>query len=463
MINNKIFNLKVSFLITIISIFLITSNLGYAQDDEDAIKLNNKALELANNKHFDEAIKLLEEAILKEPNNQTFKTNLALVLNAYAVTVSKQNPKLTEELYEKAINIENVPYNIFMNYGTFLLNNTKYELAATMFEKALNYNNIEKKDELNIKLNLAIAYYKRGFSDEAINILENDLSKFKNPEAYYLIGNIFYMQGKFNEAIENLNLAIKYDKKNGEYAQMASNLLKKLQKESKVESNFKSQCLYHFKIQFDEDMKYDVKVDKVSQLLEEAYNEVGAYFNFYPEAPTQVIIYTKGQFKQASSSPVWVAALYDGKIRLPLNDVINNTNELKRLILHEYTHAVIYNLTCGNCPVWLNEGFAQILEGESLDQKCINNIKKQINKKQIFDMKSLEGSFLSITPESMVRLAYDQALSFTQFLIEKFGQDQVIEIFPELLQQKSMEDIFKEKFNTSYQKLQSEWLETFQR
>ena len=429
-----------------------------ASDKSGAVALNEEALKLVAARDYEAAVTKFEEAVAMDPSNKTIKNNLALTINSYAVSVSKSDPRLATELYEKGSGLEDAPYNIFMNYGVFLSNNARYEEAGNMLDKALNTGKFEKNDELNIRVNLGMVYFKRGFFDEAIVVLDPAADNFKSAEAYYLKGRICYTQGKFDEAVENLEAAVKYGR-SGEYGKAASELLAKVKKESKVESNFQSQSLYHFKIQFDGEKRNDVKVDKVSQFLEEAYNEVGSYFNHYPEAPTQVIIYSKSQFKQASDSPVWVAGLYDGKIRLPLNDILTNADELKRLILHEYTHAVIFNLTRGYCPVWLNEGFAQTLEGEGLSEKQIANLKKQISRKQIFDMKSLEGSFMGISPESSVVLAYDQSLSFTAFLIEKVGQSQLVEILPEFSHGKSMSQIFTENFYSSYEKYQTEWLE----
>lgn len=425
----------------------------------EAFALNQDAVKLAAARNYEAAIEKLEEAVALDPDDETIKSNLFLVINGYAVSSSKSNSRLAAELFEKGVAMEGAPFNIYMNYGIFLSNNARYEEAGVMLEKALGMDNLIKDDEINIRVNLGMVYFKRGFFDEAIVALEPAIEQFNDAQAYYLKGRVCYMQGKFDEAVENLEASVKHGK-NGEYAKAAAELLKKVKKEAKVEGNFASQSLYHFNIQFDGEKRNDVKVDIVAQFLEEAYNQVGSYFNHYPEAPTQVIIYSKSQFKQASDSPVWASGLYDGKIRLPLNDILVNAAELKRLILHEYTHAVIFSLSRGLCPVWLNEGFAQTLEGEGISEKQTANIKKHLAKNKIFDMKSLEGSFIGITPESAVVLAYDQSLSFTEFLIEKFGQSQIVETLPEFLQGKTMKQVFEEKFYSSYDKLQAEWHES---
>lgn len=423
-----------------------------------AFALNEEGLKLANSGQYQAAIEKLEAARELEPANATLRTNLYMIINAAAVKASNAKDNRTaEELYDKAASREDAPYNIYMNYGTFLLNLGRVDEAAHNLDKALNMTGIKRSDESNIRLSLGAVYMKKGMYDEAVTVLEPAAHNDKNAEAYFLIGKTQYSQGRFEQAIDALGEAVKCGK-NGPAAKAAEELLKKVKKEGRVESKFENQSLHHFQVQFDGERRNDVKVDKAMQLLEEAYNGVGSYFNYYPEAPTAVIIYSQNQFKEASDSPVWVAALYDGKIRLPLNDVVQNSDNLKQLIFHEYTHAVIFHVAQGRCPVWLNEGFAQILEGNSVSDRQTAVLKKYLEKKQLFDMKSLEGSFMGLSPAA-AELAYAQALSFTNFAIEKIGQSQMIEALQLLGQGKSMSEIFTESMYTDYKKLQADWME----
>jgi len=446
-----------------IAAFPIMNNQAHAAgtEREQALKLNGEGVAIANTGNYKDAIEKLEEAVSIDPSNSQIKKNLSMVLNSYAVSSAKTgNTQLTYEIYEKAMAMEDVPYNVPMNFGTFLMNQGKFEEAGTYLEKALALPSVKREDEESIRLSLAFSYLKRGFYDESIAHLEQVVSKnARNVEAYYTLGKVYYTQGKFQNAIENLQNAVQAGGKS-QFGQMAADLLKKVKKEGKVESGFETQSLNHFQVQFDGDKRNDVKLDKVLQILEEAYSGVGSYFNYYPEAPTPVIVYSKSQFKEASDSPVWVAALYDGKIRIPLNDVVQNSDILKSLIFHEYTHAVIFHITRGKCPVWLNEGFAQILEGEGVTEKKTASVKKYAGKKQIFDMRVLEGSFMGISPPAAVELAYDQSLLFTNFVIEKAGQSQLIDSLQLLSQGKSMSSIMEENFYTDYKKLQEEWLES---
>ena len=63
----------------------------------------------------------------------------------------------------------------------------------------------------------------------------------------------------------------------------------------------------------------------------------------------------------------WVSGLFDGKIRLPAAATSPAGPGLERLILHEYSHAAIHDLSRGRAPRWLHEGLAQLMEGAAPD------------------------------------------------------------------------------------------------
>jgi len=67
---------------------------------------------------------------------------------------------------------------------------------------------------------------------------------------------------------------------------------------------------------------------------------------------------------------------------------------------------------------------------------------------------------MGIQPYELVDLAYSQSLGFTSYLIEKFGQNQIIEALTEIGQGKSMSQIFEDNFYSNYKKLQNDWQET---
>lgn len=100
----------------------------------------------------------------------------------------------------------------------------------------------------------------------------------------------------------------------------------------------------------------------VIQLLEQAYQEIGRTFSYYPDRTILAVLYTDQQFRDVTQSPAWTKALFDGKIHLPIGGPIENEALLKKVVYHEYTHALVHQLSRGKTPTWLNEGLALYFE-----------------------------------------------------------------------------------------------------
>ena len=89
----------------------------------------------------------------------------------------------------------------------------------------------------------------------------------------------------------------------------------------------------------------------VLRILEDAYGEVGRAFSHYPDQEIQVILYSDQQFQEVTDAPGWSGGVYDGKIRMPIGGIEKETPGLRRILYHEYTHAVVRDIT-KRCPTW---------------------------------------------------------------------------------------------------------------
>src|SRR6185436_19667791 len=77
--------------------------------------------------------------------------------------------------------------------------------------------------------------------------------------------------------------------------------------------------------------------------------------------------YTQQEFRDITRMPSWTAAAYDGRIHVPMRGALEQTEELDRVLGHEFVHAVVAMLGGRNVPVWLNEGLAVVYEGAGLE------------------------------------------------------------------------------------------------
>src|SRR5262249_42741225 len=100
-------------------------------------------------------------------------------------------------------------------------------------------------------------------------------------------------------------------------------------------------------------------------MLEDDYFQLKRRFGYEPTERISVIFYTGQTFSNITNAPSWVGALNDGKLRLPVGGLSSTDDRLAKVIMHELTHSFVHFKTRGNCPTWLNEGLARVMEGES--------------------------------------------------------------------------------------------------
>src|SRR5262249_46684608 len=121
----------------------------------------------------------------------------------------------------------------------------------------------------------------------------------------------------------------------------------------------------HFTIKFDGQGDAAL-ARRVGSVLEDAYRDVGYALGRYPEGEIAVVIYPKKAFRAVTGSHAWVAALYDGKIRSPAGGLGRPpAQEVKRVLTHEYTHALVKAIAVSSVRSWPHEGIAQLEEGRT--------------------------------------------------------------------------------------------------
>src|SRR6202011_4017483 len=106
-------------------------------------------------------------------------------------------------------------------------------------------------------------------------------------------------------------------------------------------------------------------------------------------------LYTNQTFVDITRAPAWVGALNDGRIRVPVEGLTSMTEELARVLMHELTHSFVGQKTGGHCPVWLQEGIAQYMEGKR-SHKMAGALAAAYAKHMEFSLASYETSWLNL-------------------------------------------------------------------
>lgn len=233
------------------------------------------------------------------------------------------------------------------------------------------------------------------------------------PEVYALQGRIAYEDERLTEALYYFEASLALDPRQTEVA----NMVDKIRRERRVESGFARRDSRHFVIKY-EGKELPEVWRLVETVCEEAYLEVGRKLGHYPELPVTVILYTDRQFQDATRSPAWAEAIFDGKIRIPAKGLMAKNDELIRIVMHEYAHAVVHDLARGRAPIWLHEGVAQFCEGSPTDVGFV--ARRIVAGGGPLPLPAIEGMFVTM-PQKQAELAYIQSRLAAIYLNETGG------------------------------------------
>lgn len=313
-------------------------------------------------------------------------------------------------------------------------------LTAGRYREALElYEKIRVQDR-RVLTAMGCCYYGLQEYDNARSSLEQALKENgRDFTARKYLAYTLYRQDDLETSLEQAESALEIQKDPELLA-----FQNRLQKEMAVmEEDYRDQKLPQFKIQFSR-FEHDESRLTVSGILKEVYREVGREMNFYPDQPVTVILYNDRDFFDVTRSPGWAGGIYDGKIRLPIKDITGKERELRRIIFHEYSHALIRALT-PFCPMWLNEGLAEYFSLEDPVERI----------GQLIPLKNLENRFPA-DPRT-VAVAYRESYSAVVYLIDKYGLYRIKELLEALAREKDIRRAFDSVLYTSYDRFLETW------
>ena len=116
--------------------------------------------------------------------------------------------------------------------------------------------------------------------------------------------------------------------------------------------------------------------------------------------------------------------------------------DLERTLTHELTHAFVFGLTRGAIPGEVNEGLAQYLSGRRLGYR-------------------LDPARVATTGEHVkVDDYYDSALSFVEYLIDRYRQSAMNDVLKYTGETGSVDQAFRRALHQGYQETRQEWIKS---
>jgi len=308
-------------------------------------------------------------------------------------------------------------------------------------------------NDLQANLALASLYLKQGRYPQAEDLLSQaEIKHSQSAELYSLLGMSCYLQDKNERARRVLRRSLDL-----KFSPEVDQLLKKIDGENLVESNFKQADSLHFLLKYEGTEDNQVLGREILATLEKSFVELESALSYSPRESIAVILYTSETFRDVTRTPDWVGALNDGKIRLPIKGISRVDDGVSKILKHELTHSFVRLKTGGTCPVWFNEGLAQYLAGDSA-QGLLPLFKRAIGENQFLSLQRLEAPFVNL-PSAVAIWAYQESLAAVEFLASNYGMGDVQHLLAQLCSSSSFEEALKRVLRTDYARLEKEFEE----
>ncbi|MBE0504961.1 MAG: tetratricopeptide repeat protein [Desulfuromonadales bacterium] len=302
--------------------------------------------------------------------------------------------------------------------GIDLLHQGKFKEALPLITAIAE----ERPQDGNTQMALGYVLLRSGDYQRAGKVLRAALTTIgERSEIHRLLAEIAAQQGDFPAALEEIDKALRLAPQDNEVLAYKEKLTKEWQIEEKMDKNYGGNFTVTFEGGGDE------LGNSALAALEDAYVDLGSRFQLWPRQKTEVILYGNRDFKHLTNAPDWSGGLYDGKIRIPVGGLSGMNENLRRILYHEYAHVLIRALARDHVPLWLNEGLAQWAAGET----TVHFEQRLTTGETPLPFSRFEKSFAGLSA-SEVSLAYGQSLSLTNFLIEYFGEAQILEVLHRL-------------------------------
>jgi Flp pilus assembly protein TadD len=368
----------------------------------EAVKLNAEAIRLADAEKLDEAVATLRAALRLAPDDEVLKRNLQTVLLKWGIA------DLTREQFDDA--------------------QTHLEQAAELGDRA------------EIWRALGMTYLRQGRHADAVAALDKALQLApRDTDAMLRLAQLYLAEDRRADALALLQQA----KALGARGPDLDKFVQQLSREVDAEWGFVKLDSPHFRVSFNGDEDRHA-VRQVLRTLEEAHDIVTSKFDYVPPEPTEVVLYTQEDFHDVTQTPHWAGAAYDGRIKIPVRGLDDETSDLPRILRHEFAHSIIAQLAGGRCPVWLNEGLAMWAEDDEDGERDVIEERRLANQ-ELFTLAELRDSFINL-PRQRVPVAYAESYLAVRALIDRYGARKIPDLLGALKRSGDVSSAFSEVY-----------------
>lgn len=281
---------------------------------------------------------------------------------------------------------------------------------------------------------------------------EDAVRKKPNSEfAHKVLALAYYKNDKIQQAVDEFNKAKEINPNDQE----VQYYLKATTRQAKAEADFRSDASTHFNMRYEGDKAPPKLREEILTVLERHFDDLVSSMGLLPRDPIVVVLYTNQTYFDVTQAPSWTAALNDGKLRIPVEGLSGVTPELSRVLKHELAHSFIRQATNGRCPVWLNEGFAQLVEPRSAAPYKAQ-LAALFQSGNQAPLQALESSFIGYN-SNQAAVAYIESLAYVEYIRDTYGVNRISDMMRYLSEGESPEGALKSAIHDDYGQLEEEF------
>ena len=259
---------------------------------------------------------------------------------------------------------------------------------------------------------LAFLQEHAGQNQEALEtILRAEDFGLESANLYRMRADQAAARGEVDEAVKWIDRAVALAPERERLQERAQHL----RHEAEVFRTYLTDHTAHFDSRYDPlDSSVVAVRQELARDLEEAWQDAVSLTGLQRQERLLVIWLNVEQYRW--QAPAWSAGLYDGRIRILVDDYEQEADSIRRTLRHELTHALIEEVG-RPVPTWLHEGLAQMADGSPS-----HLAKERLRKAEAWPhMRELTGDWTLWTDSTRARLAYDYSLAFAAWLQEEFS------------------------------------------
>lgn len=295
----------------------------------------------------------------------------------------------------------------------------------------------QKHETLIVETNECLAAAQWLCAERNVRLLLHETPDDDNLQLH--LAGILFEQDRYEDCIRFVD-SLNHEDENFTFLKKKSQALLQEMKTLELERSA------HFRLEFEGRPSRNHVLEALS-VLEVAYDSLCRLFDFYPENKMSVVLHETAAYQGIGPRPEWVGAVFDGKLRVPVN-VMQYPEVYRPMLFHELTHSFIRAMTRSKVPLWINEGVAQVVDGSR------SNVAKPEGPAP--SLKELTEPFVNENrTENAVKL-YWYSEKMVRGLLNRNGDFKHLKIFIQSIRELGAEKALMDFYSVSAEQLHSE-------